>query len=285
MKYTGILWNTYEILWNIFSNLLSFCEWNSWMELLTRLLQLQERDFGNWHYLFSALVNEIFARLLFSICFYKISHDYMIQMIRFHKSDLSFFGALQISTRQEMLFRDLRPCVSAKQWNVEEGFICFISLQARSKVILAFEDEQRCVNMYLWSPLDPTKLICFRWSSELWCTRHRPLAHVGMSAFWCCNGFQPLPCGQTWCLQLCLLVTLTSRIKCCRWPNWNGANCIFCHNAKMFEVAFSMTSSFWLKNSFCKVVVWHKIHSNNSRDPGHICTFWPDGKLMLWSFA
>ena len=73
----------------------------------------------------------------------------MIQMTRFHKSDSIFFGALQISTRQEMLFRDLRPCVSAKQWNVEEGFICFISLQARSKVILAFEDEQRCVNMYL----------------------------------------------------------------------------------------------------------------------------------------
>lgn len=134
-----------------------------------------------------------FRPAAFLICFHKISHDHMIQMIRFHKSDSSLFGALQISTRQEMLFRDLRPCVSAKQWNVEEGFICFISLQARSKVILAFEDETRCVNMYLWSPLDPTKLICFRWSSELWCTRHRSLAHVGMLAFWCCNGFQPLP--------------------------------------------------------------------------------------------
>lgn len=48
---------------------------------------------------------------------------------------------------------------------------------------------------------------------------------------------------------------------------------------------FSMPSSFWLKNSFCKAVVCHKIHSNNSRDPGHILTFWLDGKLMLWSFA
>lgn len=36
-----------------------------------------------------------------------------------------------------MLFRDLRPWVSAKQWNVEEGFICFINLQARSKVFWA----------------------------------------------------------------------------------------------------------------------------------------------------
>ena len=177
-----IHWNTMKYIWNIFSNLLSFCEWNSWMELLTRLLQLQERDFGNWHYLCSALVNEIFARLLFhfSICFYKISQDYMIQMIRFHKSDSSFFGALQISTRQEMLFRDLRPCVSAKQWNVEDGFIWFISLQARSKVILAFEDEQRCVNMYLWSPLDPTKLIFFVGQVNFGArdTAHS-LAHVG----------------------------------------------------------------------------------------------------------
>ena len=182
-----IHWNTMKYIWNIFSNLLSFCEWNSWMELLTRLLQLQERDFGNWHYLCSALVNEIFARLLFhfSICFYKISQDYMIQMIRFHKSDSSFFGALQISTRQEMLFRDLRPCVSAKQWNVEDGFIWFISLQARSKVILAFEDEQRCVNMYLWSPLDPTKIDFFslvKWTlvHETPLTHWHMLDHVGM---------------------------------------------------------------------------------------------------------
>ena len=122
-----------------------------------------------------------------------------------------------------------------------------------------------------------------------------------MLVCWCCNGFQPLPCGQTWCLQLCLLVTLTSRIKCCRWPNWNGANCIFLPQCKdvwsslVYDVyrytyiytfkTFSMPSSFWLKNSFCKAVVCHKIHSNNSRDPGHILTFWLDGKLMLWSFA
>lgn len=94
VKYIGILWNTYEILWNTMKYFLKFA-FILRMELLDgatykvasaareRLweLALSLQCLGQWD----------FRPAAFSICFCKISHDYMIQMIRFHKSDSSFF--------------------------------------------------------------------------------------------------------------------------------------------------------------------------------------------------